>query len=125
MRLGPRRKRTWVLVLLGVVIFGVASIWLAASAKSDFEKAYDGIKVGTPFVEVFALAPIAAGSFESTSFSEGQDRHMRCFVTSDDGEQIELVFVNDQLTEKEFTPLTGFDPLRRLWAHCFRSNPPF
>ena len=54
MRIIPRRKRTWLLVLVGVAIVGV-SLWMAASEKSEFERRYDRIPLGVSFEEVSSL----------------------------------------------------------------------
>jgi hypothetical protein len=111
-------------VLIGAAVVGAASIWLAASAKTDFEKRYDGTKIGMPFVEALAMVEMDGALVESTSFSDGQKRHAR-YVVTNEGEQAELVFVDDQLTEKEFTPSPGIERLRRLWSRGFKFDPPF
>jgi hypothetical protein len=124
MRLIPRRKRTWALVLLGVAIVTSVSLWLeATSYKSDFEREYDRLKIGMTIPETLAVMAHSS-TLASLSLDDGPWPYLRCGVT-DEGEHITLVFENDLLTEKEFRPLGARYRLRRLWTRCFKSSPPF
>ena len=57
MQLIPRRKRTWLLVLLGIVIVGAAEIWWAATKKSEFEGKFGQIAIGISKEVALQLMP--------------------------------------------------------------------
>jgi hypothetical protein len=123
MRLIPRRKRTWLLVLLGVAIVGAAVIWWAASEKSDFEKLYEQIRVGMMSREVGDL--VDSGPFPNRPNFIGMEGDPYVRFWTNDGEQINLDFKDNRLIGKSFIPLDARGRLRRLWTHCFKSRPPF
>jgi hypothetical protein len=119
-----RRKRALLFALLGVVIVGSAATWWAALEKSDFEKQYEQIKVGimSPEVQILIDSSPFVGR-PNFSGMEG-DPYVR-FIWTDDGEQIILDFKDNRLIGKGFVPLDTRGRLRRLWARCSKSKPPF
>jgi hypothetical protein len=117
-----RRKRVWLLALLVLAIVVGASIWSAATEKSEFGRQYERIPLGVSFEEVSNL--MEPGSLFSIHKEFLPSARTRCDWT-DDGEHFILTFENNKLTEKEFKPLAGIDKLRRMWGRRFKSNPPF
>jgi hypothetical protein len=127
MRLIPRRKRTWVLVLLGVAILGAWAVWWAATAKSDFERTFDQIEVGMSTEEVSAVMSSGQAA-RNLNANWNRMRHkgpLGQIIWDDAGEKIVLDFEDGQLASKGFTPLHARGRLRWLWTHCFKSAPPF
>jgi hypothetical protein len=118
MRFIPRRKRTWLLVLLGVLIVGATGCWWTATAKSEFERKFDQVKAGMTIEEATEIL----GS--DGLWTEGQ-LTIRKRVSADDTEWAILTFTDDRLTEKQFSSPDIRDRLRRLWIRTFGSNPPF
>lgn len=55
MRLIPRRKRTWLLVLVTLAVVFCAATWWVGTEKSDFERKFDQIEIGMTFEEVATL----------------------------------------------------------------------
>ena len=83
----PRRKRTWLLVLLGVVIVGVASIWWAASAKSDFERRVGEIELGMSIQEIQVVMKSAQLAQMIGDNIELGAIPVRCVVWDEDGDE--------------------------------------
>jgi hypothetical protein len=124
MRIIPRRKRTWMLVLLAVAILGAASIlWTANADKSDFKMRYDRLSVGMTIPE--ALAVMTDNAAMAGLAVEDQPTPSMQFGWTDDGEHIELTFRDCRLAEKKFRPLPHIERFRRWWTRCFKSKPPF
>jgi hypothetical protein len=122
----PRRKRTWLLVLLGVVIVGVASIWWAASAKSDFERRVGEIELGMSIQEIQVVMKSAQLAQMIGDNIELGAIPVRCVVWDEDGdEQLAFDFEKGRLASKQFARLTGINRLRALWRKWFRFAPPF
>jgi hypothetical protein len=122
MRLVPRRQRTWLIALLGLAVIAGASIWLLASAKSDFEKRFDQIPYGISVEEAMRLMePDIPFSIHKVFLPAPYVR----VEWTDDGERFFLNFESERLTKKEFAPLTGVNRLRRSWGRVFSFAPPF
>jgi hypothetical protein len=122
----PRRKRGWLLVLFGVVIIGPAAVWLVVSAKSEFERRYDRIKIEITIQEVMELMEPEEPSFVGSWFvEEGQGGGYSRYEWANDGEQIVLAFQFGRLKAKRFIPLPAVEKHRRLWQRTFNSAPPF
>jgi hypothetical protein len=122
MRLIPRRKRTWLLVLLGVAVVGAAAVWWAASEKSNFEQEFDRLRIGMSIPKALALMAADGGSVDTVA--QGPLSYTR-FGWINDGEHITLVFKNEKLAENEFKQSGIRHRLRRLWTRCFQSQPTF
>jgi hypothetical protein len=120
MRLIPRRKRTWLLVLLGVAIVGAAGIWWSALSKSEFERKYDQLKLGMSYEESTSIV-VTDPARQLLAFAHKRQR----FAWVDDGEVITLDFENDRLTRTQFKPAGAIERLGQLWFRCFNSAPPF
>jgi hypothetical protein len=121
-----RRKRDWLLALFGVVIIGAAVVWLVASAKSDFERRYDSIKIEMTIQDVMALMEPEQPSFVGSWFvEEGQGGGYSRYEWANGGEQIVLAFQFGRLQAKRFIPLPAVEKHRRLWQRTFNSAPPF
>ena len=45
MRLIPRRKRTWLLAALALLVVAGVAVWWVATAKSEFERQFDNLKM--------------------------------------------------------------------------------
>ena len=119
-----RRKRGWLLVLFGVAIIGAAVVWLVASAKSDFERRYDWIKVEMTNQDVMEFMEPEQPSFVGSWFvEEGQGGGYSRYEWANDGEQIILAFQFGRLKAKRFIPLPAAEKLRRWWQR--NSAPPF
>jgi hypothetical protein len=116
----PRRKRTWVLVLLGVAIVGAAAIWWTASAKSDFEKRFDRIERG---MDVDELQAILGPRWK---LSELGVLRFRLILNDENDETLNLEIDNNgRIGRKEFKPAPIISRLRRWWQRTFNSAPPF
>jgi hypothetical protein len=124
MRLIPRRKRTWQLVLVVVAIAGAATMWQAVTAKSDFERNFDLAETGMTSQEVakvigkenVAIAP---------AFLAGAGDSVLGIGLIDGGERADFEFRGNRLTKKTFTTLPIVERLRRLWVRKLGSKPPF
>jgi len=128
MRLIPRRKRTWLVVLLSVAIVGAAGMWWVVTAKSDFERRYDQIKGGLNASEARYVIESGLSSNPICSRDFTVQLMYDRFVWANDGERIVLTFesgIDGQLITQEFTPLPPIEKLRRQWRRTFRFEPPF
>ena len=126
MRLFPQRKRTWLLVLLGVAIVSAAAVWWAATVKSDFERRYDRIKIDMTNQDVMDFMEPVQPSFVGSWFvQEGQGVGYSRYEWANDGEQIVLAFQFGRLKAKNFIPLPAVVKLRRWWQRTFDSASPF
>jgi len=121
MQLIPRRKRTWLLVLLGIVIVGAAEIWWAATKKSEFEGKFGQIAIGISKEVALQLMP----DDQASVFQSVPPVALTRYEWAVDGEECYLTFSNDRLIEKGFIPLDTRNRLRRLWVRWLNSNPPF
>jgi hypothetical protein len=126
MRLIPRRKGAWALVLFAVAFLGVAGILLVALTKSDLERRFDQIMPGMSLSEAKSIiGPQRPGKISKWLDIDGRPSEQTRIIWSIGGESITLVFENDQLTQKDYVPITGIEKLRRLWERIFKTKPRF
>jgi len=123
MRLIPRHKRFWLLVLLVVAIVGAAAIWWAASEQSEFERRFELVKLGMKLGETIAsMEPDIHARISPRKKNVSDYRYV---ASGDGGEHAAFDFEAGRLTRKTFTPPTGIERLRRWWTRGFGSKPPF
>jgi hypothetical protein len=123
MRLIPRHKRSWLLVLLVVAIVDAAAIWWAASEKSEFERRFELVKIGMRLGETIAsMEPDILARISPLNENVSGYRYA---VSDDGGEHAAFDFEGGRLTRKTFTLPTGIERLLRWWTRVFGSKPPF
>jgi hypothetical protein len=123
MRLIPRRKRTCLLVLLGVIIVGAAGIWWAATAKSDFERRFGRVELGMTSQEVANVLNQEKVAMSPGYFGPNGNARV-AFGVMDGGEQVDLEFKGNKLVRKAFERSPMTERLRRWWHRTFNSVPP-
>jgi hypothetical protein len=125
MRFIPRRKRTWLLAVLALLIVMGGAIWWAASEKSDFERRFDKIKIGMPNEEAVILMGTARPSPVIWQDSPDSSPIVVGCDWTEEGEQATVVVNEGRITAKDFTPLDARGRLRRMWTRVIGSKPPF
>ena len=98
-------------------------VWLVASAKSDFERRYDRIKIEMTNQEVMEFMEPEQPSFVGSWFvEEGQGGGYSRYEWANNGEQIVLAFQFGRLKAKAFIPLPAAEKLRRWWQRTPRRH---